>query len=287
MMRFRPGLCVFLLTNVFLCAVATGTAQAPASGAIEFVASVRPTSGRPEPVREMTFYLLRKSLTEIRKETEQIEPPTDIEGFIDGLGVSTELKEWMKKHHTVQLAGTDFTKLLTAGDITDIPEFFDAYTKHNGAGFAGFPAPKYKESDREKNPQKYQRAREEYAQVLRRYVAANPDAVQGMDAQLADENPSQSWLRLQGEERQRIERRTLELAQTRYLAAKGDSNLNGRGLFAAIAPATYWITNLDTPALAGDARLRWDLAVRVRAGETTRIELSDLNALESPNRTAR
>jgi len=31
------------------------------------------------------------------------------------------------------------------------------------------------------------------------------------------------------------------------------------------------ITTLDVPALAGDARLQWDLPVTIRAGETTRI----------------
>jgi hypothetical protein len=75
------------------------------------------------------------------------------------------------------------------------------------------------------------------------------------------------------------------LAQGRYLVMKTDADLNGRGAFTGLAPGDYWITTLETEAAAGDARLRWDAQVTVRGGETARIELSNLNALE-PRRPA-
>ena len=48
-------------------------AQAPssASGSIEFQARIRPTGGQLEPVRSLSFYLLRKSVADIRQEAEQ------------------------------------------------------------------------------------------------------------------------------------------------------------------------------------------------------------------------
>ena len=74
---------------------------------------MKPQDGQLEPVRQLPFYLLRKSLAEIRAEAERAEPSTDMDGFIDGLKVSPELKVWMKAHHRIDLAGTDFTKQLT------------------------------------------------------------------------------------------------------------------------------------------------------------------------------
>ena len=111
-------------------------------GRVEFSARVAPTGGQPEPVRQLTFYLLRKSLEDIRAEALQTAPIPDLDKFIDGLGVSGELKAWMKKHRTVQLSGEAFIKSLTPDDIVDVPEFFKAYMAHNEA-FRGlsFPEP--------------------------------------------------------------------------------------------------------------------------------------------------
>jgi hypothetical protein len=263
-------------------------AQASAPGSIEFLARIQPAGGRPEPVRTLSFYLLRKSLAEIHKEAEQTEPPTDLDGFIEGLDVSAELKAWMKKYGTIELAGSEFTKRLTAESITSIPEFLDAYMKHNGASLnAGVPAPKYKESDRRDNPEKYRREREQYLRAVSRYIATRPESLQGIEAQLGDSNPSQRWARQKAEQQRKIERQALTMAQTTYLAGQTDSDLEGRGFIRGLVPGTYWLSTLDTPARAGDVRLRWDVPVRVAAGETARVELSNLNAIQPPNRTPR
>ena len=261
--------------------------HAQSNAAIEFTARIKPTSARAEPVREISFYLLRKSLAEIRKEAEQAESVPDMDHFVDGLDVSVELKKWMKSHHTVQLSGGDFTKLLTADDIVAVPEFVDAYTKQNGADLGGgVPPPPYKERDREKNPEKYQRQREQYKQGLHRYIVENPDSIQGIDVQLREKDPGPRWLVLVNQQQQRVRSRFLKLAQTQYFVAQSDTDLNGSGAFKGVAPGTYWITTLDTPALAGDAQLRWDLTVTVGPGEIKHVELSNLNALESASLTA-
>jgi len=260
-------------------------AQAPASGAVEFQARIQPVGGRLEPVRSLPFYLLRKSVADIRKEAERTEPPAELDSFIDELGVSPELKAWLKKNHTVALSGSDFTKQLTADDITGVPEFMKAYMVHNGAALnAGLPAPKFKESDRESNPEKYQREREQYLQAIRRFFVAHPEAIDGIDAQLGDSNPSQRWTQRQAEQQHKIERRSKILAQTTYLAGQTETNLEGRGSLHAVPAGTYWLTTLDTPAMAGDVRLLWDIPVKVLAGQTSRIELSNLNAVESSSR---
>lgn len=255
-------------------------AQAP--GRIEFTARVSPTGGRPEPVRQMTFYLLSKSMDDVRSEALQLEPPPDFDKFIDTLTVSPELKKWMKKHRSANLGGADFTKSLTADEIVDIPEFFDSYMSRN-AGFkgVGFPKPKFKEKERDANPDKYKQEKEEYIAAIRKFIVSMPDSVQGIDIDLADKNPSIKWEHLQSGHKQRLESRTTELAQQRYLAGQADTDLEGRGSFAGLAPGKYWISMIGIQAISGDVRLRWDLPVTVRPGETSQVQLSNLNAAKS------
>jgi hypothetical protein len=252
---------------------------AQTAGSIEFSAQVSPTGGRPEPVRELTFYLLRKSLDDIRSEAAQLEPAPDLGKFVDGLTVSAEMKTWMKKNQSVQLSGEDFTKSLKPDDIMDVPEFFSAYMSRNeGFKGVGFPDPKFKEKDREANPEKYKEQKEEYRLSIRKFVAAMPESVEGIDIDLTDINPSTKWNHLLADHRQRLDDRTFELAEQHYLAAKADTDLDGRGSFAGIAPGTYWIGMIGEQAVSGDVRLRWDLPVTVRSTETTHVELTNLNA---------
>jgi hypothetical protein len=255
--------------------------QAAQTGTVELIAQVTPTAGRPEPVRQITFYLLRKSFADIQKEAEESEPKPDLDLFIEGLEVSKELKAWMKKKHMVELAGSGFTGRLTVDDIFEVPEFYDAYLKRNSGGAAiGFPKPKYRSQDARENPEKYKREVEEYRKQLRRYIEANPQSIEEIDAQLEAINPGPRWAQQQSDQRRRGRRRTLQLAQTRHLVAKTDTDLEGRGTLTGIPPGEYWLSTLETEAVAGDARLRWDVPVTVRASQTTRIELSNLNAIE-------
>jgi hypothetical protein len=252
---------------------------AQSAGGIEFSARVAATGGQPEPVRQMTFYLLRKSIEDIRAEALQSAPPTDLDKFIAGLGVSPELKAWMTKHHSVRLSGEEFTKSLTPEDIVDIPEYFKAYMAHNEAfRGVGFPEPKFKEKDRDSNPEKYKAEKEQYRAAVRKFIAGAPNTVQGMDLELVDLNPNAKWVSLEGKHSRLLETRAFQLAQERYLVARTDSDLDGHGSFAGIAPGSYWIGMFGAEAISGDVRLHWDFPVTVRPGETARVELSNLNA---------
>jgi hypothetical protein len=283
-MRKRVLFAAVLLCSCFSLWISRSVAaQAPTTGAVEFMARVMPTGGHSESVRGLPFYLLRKSLDDIRLEAEKTDPSPDMDRYIDSLESSPELKAWMKKHRTVNLQGKDFTSHLTGDDIVGVKEFLDAYTALNGGTHSGgFPEPKYKESDKTKNPEKYEREHTQYIDAMQRFVKANPDSLDGLDVELADKNPGRRWAQIEGEQHERAERRALQLAQSVYLAAETESGLDSRGSFAGLAPGTYWLTTLDTPALAGDVRLRWNLQVTVRPGETTRVELSNANAIEPP-----
>jgi hypothetical protein len=278
---------VLVGSALLLVASPTASGQAPQTGSIEFVARVTPTAGRPEPVRQLTFYLLRKSFADIQKEVEESEPKPDMDRFIQGLDVSKELKAWMGKKHTIELTGSDFTRQLTVDDIMGVPEFYDAYLKRNSGDAAlGFPSQKYRAQDATQNPLKYKRQREEFRGQVRRFIENHLQSIEGIDAQLDAINPGPRWVQQQSEQRRRSRRHTLQLAQARHLVTKIDTDLDGRGTLTGIPPGQYWLSTLETEAVAGDARLRWDVSVKVRAGETSQIELSNLNAIE-PQRGGR
>jgi hypothetical protein len=70
-------------------------------------------------------------------------------------------------------------------------------------------------------------------------------------------------------------------AQTKYLVAKADTDLEGHASVTGLPPGSYWLSTLALTASAGDAHLRWDVAVKIAAGQTSRIELTNLNATDN------
>jgi len=280
-MKKKMGIVVGVVSCILVAvAVAAPHAQAQ-TGSIEFVARVTPTDGRPEPARDMPFFLLRKSFADIRKEAEEIEQKPDLDKFIDGLEVTPELKVWMKKKKSVELAGSEFIRKIKVDDIMDVPEFYEAYLKRNSGDVAvGFPAPKFRRVDEKKEPEKYKKLKDEFHRLMWKYIENNPQSIDGIEVYLDPINPGQRWARQEGEMKQRARKRALELAQTQYQVGKTETDLDGRGSFTALAPAEYWLGTLETEAVAGDARLRWDARVTVRAGAASRLELSNLNAVE-------
>jgi hypothetical protein len=251
------------------------------NGSIEFVARAAPTGGLEEPVRGFPFYLLSKSFEQISKEVDASNPSLDMDAFIDKLDASKELKAWMKKNHWLQLTGDDFTSKLTPEDTVTVPEFYSAYLRRSaGSESLDFPKPKFKSVDRTKDPDKYQRLSEEYRQAVRRYIEQNPASKDGMDLDLADKDPSIKWQALTAKRIPEIHRQALELAQSRYLVARAETNLQGQASLQAIPPGTYWLSTLDVSADVGDVRPRWDVPVTVRVGETAYVVLSNVNAVQ-------
>ncbi len=266
-----------------LAALSISSTAVAQTGSIEFVARATPSSGIAEPVRGLPFYLLSKSYAEIWKEAERNQPLPDLNGFIDKLDVSDELKAWMKKNHTVAISGEEFVKSLTVPDIMNVPEFFKAYVDRNaGDQSINFPDPKYKPSDKVKNPARYEKMRQEYLDAIRKFIAANPDSTSGMDLNLDSIDPGPAWRTLAAKRDPAVKSRALELAQTHYLVAKTETDLDGRGALRGVAPGNYWLGTLEIYATIGDARLKWDTPVHVVAERTAYLELTNSNAAGPP-----
>jgi hypothetical protein len=117
---------------------------------------------------------------------------------------------------------------------------------------------------------------------MKRFIAANPETLSSIHLSLAKINPGWQWKKLVNERAARVHRRALELAQLHYLAARTDTDMEGRAQMNGIAPGDYWLTSLDSEATAGDARVRWNLPVHVSTGRTS-VELSNLNGVEPRN----
>jgi hypothetical protein len=285
--KIKSNHLVLGLVALWLLAATPSQLAAQAAGSIQFTARVSATNGRPEPVRQLTFSLLRKSLEDIRLEALQQEPAPEMDHFIEDLKVSPQLRGWMKKHQSVQLAGPDFSKGLSADEIMDVPEFFSSYMAHNaGLEGTGFPEPKFKEKDRVKNPEKFEAEKKAYREEIRKFIKTEPDSVQGLEAGLEQINPSIKWEGMVAEHQRRLEKQTLELAQAQYVATETDTDLEGRGFFANVPPGNYWIDILGMQAISGDVRLRWDFPVEVRPAQATQVALNNLNASKPRNRTS-
>jgi hypothetical protein len=279
-MRRVTGISLAILAS-WACFAGTARAQGSAAS-LDITARVAPTAARPEPVRQFTLFILTKSYADIAKEVAEgdVLPPRD--EFIDGLKVSKELKVWLKAHETLDLTAPDLDKLLTPDDIIHTPEFLLAYQHTNSGGVTtGIPKPKYKDTEKESNPDKYEKDKQTYYTALKKFIIANPATVSGVELELMAVNPETKWALLQSNQKKHVQKMAPEVAQRRYLVAKMETDLEGHAFLRGLAPGNYWISSLDLEADAGDIRLRWDVPVTIQAGQAFRIELTNLNATDT------
>jgi hypothetical protein len=274
----------FQRLSVAFCACAFFTASLLAqggSGALDISARITPTEARPEPVRQFALYVLTKSYAEIMKEVDAQDALPSREEFIENLKCSPELKAWLKAHDILDLTSPDLDKLLTTDDIMNVPEFQAAYQRSNSGGVvAGLPKPKYRDSEKESNPDKYQKQKEEYLSATRKFIDTHPSTVQGIELELTGVNPKLAWDALHLNHKKRTAQLAPDTAQVKYLAAKTETDLDGHAVISGLSAGNYWVSSLGMEATSGDRRLLWDVPVTVRAGQTFHLELSNLNAID-------
>src|SRR5580658_4474897 len=279
-MRRASGISLAILAGM-VCLAHTARAQS-STASLDITARVTPTSAQPEPVRQFTLYILTKSYAEIAKSVEDADPVPSRDEFIEGLKVSPELKKWLKDHDTLDLTAPDIDKQMKADDIIHTPELLMAYEHSNSGGVTnGFPKPKFNESEKTQNPDKYEKDKQAYYATLKKFIIANPGTVSGMELELDTLNPQRKWAQMLMNQKKRVQKLAPEVAQTKYLAAKVQTDLEGHAYLRELAPGNYWISSLNLDANAGDARVRWDVPVTIQAGQAFRIELTNLNATDT------
>jgi hypothetical protein len=277
-MRYSLRFCLAVCTSGILAA---SLAAQGATGAVDIAARITPTGARPEPVRQFVFYILTRSYAEIIKEVEGQDALPTREQFIDNQTCSPELKTWLKAHQVIDLTSPDLDKVLTTDDIMKVPEFLAAYQRSNAGGVtSGLPKPKYRESDKESNPAKYQKEKEDFLAATRKFIETHPSTVQGMELELTGVNPKLAWDGLHADHNRRAAQLAPDTAQVKYLAGKTETDLDGRALITGLPAGNYWVSSLGMDAASGDRRLFWDVPITVRPGQTTHLELSNLNATD-------
>ncbi len=274
-MRNRVSLLVFFCSFFSLCQASFGQG---ATGTLDVTARISPSGARPEPVRQFTFYILTKSYADILKEAADQFPLAEREEFINNLKISPELKAWMKEHAVIDLTAPDVDKLITPEDVMNIPEFFAGYERSNSGGVtAGLPMPKYREADAEANPAKYFKLKQEYMSATKKFVESHRSTISGMETELGAVNPKYKWDKALQEHNQKVAQLAPDLAQTKYMAAKGDTDLEGHLIIRGLPSGNYWVSSLGLDAAAGDRRLIWDVPVTVQPGAPTQLILSNIN----------
>ena len=275
----RKCLAVFLTLALGVLWLSRAASAQDSQGALDFIARITPTAARAEPVRQFTFYVLTKSYTDIAQEVEAQDIVPSREKFIDGLKLSPELRTWLKGHDVFDLATPGLEKIVTPDDIIQIPEFLLAYQRANSGGVtSGLPKPKYREPDKTENPERYQKQREEYLIALKKFLQLRPETVSGIELELEPISPQRQWAQIQADHKRRVSRLAPDVAQSKYLVAKADTDLEGRAYISGLPAGAYWVSTLNLDAAAGDTQLRWDVPITIQAGRTARVELTNLNA---------
>jgi len=174
----------------------------------------------------------------------------------------------MKEHAVIDLTAPDMDKLITPEDVMNIPEFFAGYERSNSGGVtAGLPMPKYREADAESQSRQVLQTqtgvhvrdeKNSSNRIVPRFPAWRPS--------LAPVNPKYKWDKALQEHNQKSGATRPDLAQTKYLAAKGDTDLDGHLIIRGLPTGNYWVSSLGLDAAAGDRRLIWDVPVTVQPG---------------------
>ena len=281
MMKTRMAVLAVLLGSL-LTSGSSWAQTAAGTGGLQLTAKITPTAARPEPVRQFTFYVLSKSYAAVTKEVEADDAMPSRDEFIDDLKVSAELKEWLKAHEILDLTMPGLDKALKADDVLHVPEFLLAYQRSNSGGVTnGIPKPKYKDADKTEHPEKYEKQKEQYYAALRKFIGAHPETMSGMELEMDAANPQRKWAKLESEHKKNVQHNAPNVAQTKYLVAKADTDLDGRAGVSGLPPGSYWVSSLNLDANAGDTRVRWDVPVAIQPGQTTRVELNNLNATDT------
>jgi hypothetical protein len=282
----RNSLRSILALGAFSFLAASLAAQS-GTGAVDISARITPTGAHPEAVRQFALFILTKSYADIIKDIEGQDVLPSKEKFIDSQKVSPELKKWMKAHDVIDLTAPDVDQLFVPDDIMNIPEFFAAYQRANSGGVTvGLPKPKYRAADKDSNPDKYQKQKEEYLAETRKFIETHPSTTQGMQTELAAFNPKYAWDQLHSDHRRRVAQLGPDTAQVKFLAGKAETDLDGRALVTGLRPGNYWVSSLGMDAASGDRRLIWDVPFTVQAGQTIHLELSNLNAVDTRSSTS-
>src|SRR5260370_33669314 len=221
---------LYILAGLLCLASSTSLHAQTETVALDFKTNVTQSAAKTELLRDFTIYVITKSYDDIVKDIDLGDGPPSRDKFTDDLKISPELRDWLHKHDVMDITLPGFDKLMTPDDVLHVPEFLLAYQRSNSGGVTnGIPKPKYRDADKTENPERYEKQKQEYLSTLKKFIQAHPETVSGMELELEGVNPARKWAEAQNSHRRRVQQLAPAQAQTTYLAAKADTELDGHG----------------------------------------------------------
>ena len=112
-------------------------------------------------------------------------------------------------------------------------------------------------------------------------MTAHPGTINGVELELGAVSPKLAWDKLQVDHNRKVAQLAPDTAQTKYLAGRADTDLDGRAMISALKPGEYWLSSLGVDAASGDRHMHWDVPTKIQVGQTTRLTLSNLNGTDA------
>ena len=100
-----------------------------------------------------------------------------------------------------------------------------------------------------------------------------------MDAELDSIDPSTDWNDKVASRITTIHSMALGWAESRYMVAQTQTDLNGHAEFMGVPAGNYWISSLNIEGQVGDTRAKWDIPIAVHPGASMQMVLSNYNAV--------
>jgi len=117
---------------------------------------------------------------------------------------------------------------------------------NSGGVSSGIPKPKYADADKTEILRSTKKQVNEYLAALKKFIQAHPETVSGVELELEGVNPQRKWAAIQNERRKRVQRAAPDIAQTKFLAARADTDWTGEVRSQA-----------SRRAITGSARSTW------------------------------
>jgi hypothetical protein len=116
---------------------------------------------------------------------------------------------------------------------------------------------------------------------MKKFIQSHPSTITGMELELGAVSPKVAWDKMQVDHRRKVAQLAPDTAQSKYLAAKAETDLDGRATLRGIPPGTYWLSTVGVDAASGDRHIHWDVPTTIRAGQPSRLTLSNINGTDA------
>jgi len=228
------------------------------TGSVEFTAQVAPTDGRPSLSANCTFYPLAQQASKTSAGGHANSNGSGLDKFVDGLSVLAQIESVDEKRITPRSLLEGISQIYSPRTISwTRPILQCLHVSQFGLRGERFSQTEIQSEGRSLQPEKFNDAKRVQGSSPQIHWQEQPDSIPGIDAGLTEINPSRKMGTNRGRPAAAHREAHAGDRSNPLFGAQTDTNLDGRGIFAGLAPGRYWIDILGMQAISGDVRLRW------------------------------